>query len=106
MVNLSFHNEKYNLAKILIYSNNFKIFDPKNIVLSSSRIFTLPFQLILLTSNFTYSTNNILNKICIFCIKSKYIQVIKQNKSIISMINKLKKVYIKLLGPYNLEFQS
>lgn len=51
-------------------------------------------ELVLAISTFAYQTNNILDKLFTFYIKNKFIQIVRQNKSITSIISKFEKVYI------------
>lgn len=67
-----------------------------------------PASLILAYTALAYQTKteDILNTLCKLYVRSKSTQVIRHNKSITAMTNKLEKIHTKLCGPYNPQSQS
>lgn len=121
-----FNDKKYDPNKIFInlYDlDNFKTFINKNNlqinkVLGFALLEPIFILIILIKTIISYSNsiyqikkinkNNILEKLYILYMKNQFIQVIKQNKSIMLITNKLEKIYIDLWGLYNLlsQFKS
>lgn len=55
---------------------------------------------------FIHQDDNEINKLCASCVKSKFTQVVRQNKTMIPTTKKLEKVHANLWGPHNPPSQS
>lgn len=96
-INLDIKNKEYNLIEVLIELDEFDVSDLSN----SKELPNIQIALI-----YQIKVKDILDKLCKLYIKSKLIQVVRYNKSMMATIDILKKVHINFWGLHNPLLQS
>lgn len=97
--------KKYNLIKVFIDSNNSEISFNKNELPTNIGLQLIKTTIYDIDSAHQIRDNNIgIAKLFIFCVSSKLTQVVRRNKIIIPIINKLKKIRTDLCNSYYLLF--
>lgn len=93
-ITLNIDNKKYNLAGFLLDSNNSNI-SKLDKVLSTNNISIIPsFETAIIYQ--TIDILDILDKLCMSCIRNKLSQIIRRNKSMTITITKLEKIFADL----------
>lgn len=94
-------NKEYNLAERVIHLDNLDVFDMSDIDQSPTTLLDIQTRSTAIASQ-TIKHPNILNNLCILYVENKSTKVIRQNKSMTALCNKLEEIHANLWRPHDL----
>lgn len=95
------NNQEYNSIKVLIDLDNSDISDTSNCKEPLTMLSGIEVTPTIVVCQIKIKDPDILDKLCVLYIKSKWTRVVRQNKSMIATSNKLEEVHANLWGPYD-----